>query len=170
MRRWREGDLADDMTHAALTPLLGREFDNFLYASIDDDRNGPLLSVVSALARLEVDPWKEAASLARLPREQAKQRLSSLIGSLPKGATTSLPPEIIASRLIALLPQAGSVKTAAPATLGQVAPGPRSRVLVGLGVLVLLLVGYFIFMARASSLPDGAPVAPVATSEPATRR
>ena len=53
MRRSRAtGDLADDMTHAALTPLLGREFDNFLFASIDDDRNGPLLSVVSALARL----------------------------------------------------------------------------------------------------------------------
>jgi len=171
MRRSRgTEELADDMPHAALTPLLGREFDNFLFASIEDDRNGPLLSVVSALARLEVDPWKEAASLARLPREQAKQRLSSLIASLPKGATTGLSPEIIASRLVALLPQAGSVNTAAPATLRQVAPVPRSRLFVVLGVLVLLLVGYFIFTARASNVPDGAPGTPVATSEPATRR
>ncbi len=164
------GDLADDMTHAALTPLLGREFDNFLFASIDDDRNGPLLSVVSALARLEVDPWKEAASLARMPRDQAKQRLTSLIASLPKGATTSLSPEIIAARLIALLPQAGSVNTAAPATLRQVAPILHSRLFVGLAVLALLLVGYFIFTARASNAPEDAPGAPAATNEPAARR
>ena len=48
------------MTHAALTPLLGREFDNFLFAPLGDDQNGPPLSVVSALAQLEVDPWQEA--------------------------------------------------------------------------------------------------------------
>ncbi len=64
------------MTHAALTPLLGREFDNFLFAPIDDDQNGPPLSVVSALARLDVDPWNEAEGLARMPRDQAKERLT----------------------------------------------------------------------------------------------
>jgi hypothetical protein len=30
-----------------------------------------LLSVLSALARLDVDPWKEAANLAQLPEETA---------------------------------------------------------------------------------------------------
>ena len=133
------------MTHAAITPLLGREFDPFLFATIGDERDGPLLSVVSALARLEVDPWKEAASLARMPRDQAKQRLTSLIASLPKGATTSLSPEIIAARLIALLPQAGSVNTATSATLRQVTPIPYSRLFVGLGAFALLLAAYFIF-------------------------
>ena len=158
------------MTHAALTPLLGREFDNFLFASIDDDRDGPLLSVVSALARLEVDPWKEAAGLARMPREQAKERLTSLIASLPKGSTASQSPKAIAARLIALLPQAGNFNTAAPATLRQVAPIPHSRLFVALGVLALLLVGYFIFTARASNVPEGVPSAPAPTSEPAARR
>jgi hypothetical protein len=171
MRRSRATkDLADGMTHAALTPRLGREFDNFLFSSIDDDRNDPLLSVVSALARLEVDPWKEAASLARMPRDRAKQRLTSLIASLPKGAATSLSPEIIAARLISLLPQAGSVNTAAPATLRQVAPIPHSRLFVGLCLVALLLVGYFIFAARASNAPEGAPGATSAPSEPAARR
>ena len=78
------------MTHAALTPLLGRAFDPFLFASIDDETDGPLLSVVSALARLDVDPWQEAASLARMPKEKAKQRLTSLLASLPPGATSGL--------------------------------------------------------------------------------
>ena len=41
-----------DMTHAALAPLIGAEFDKFLYAPIREDRNGTPLSVLSALARL----------------------------------------------------------------------------------------------------------------------
>ena len=158
------------MTHAALTPLLGREFDSFLFATIDDERNGPLLSVISALARLDVDPWKEAASLAHMPKQLATGRLSSLIASLPKGSTASQSPKAIAARLIALLPQAGNFNTAAPATLRQVAPIPHSRLFVALGVLALLLVGYFIFTARASNVPEGVPSAPASTSEPAARR
>src|SRR5271165_2687878 len=70
------------MTHAALSPLIGPEFDEFLCAPIGEDRNGTMLSVLSALARLDVDPWQEATSLARMPREAAAVRLSALIEAL----------------------------------------------------------------------------------------
>ena len=158
------------MTHAALTPLLGLEFDNFLFASIGDDRNGPLLSVVSALARLDVDPWKEAASLACMPRELAMKRLSSLIASLPKGSTASLSPEVVAASLIARLPQTAGFNVPAPAALLQVVPTQHSRLFIGLGVLALLLVAFFIFTARASDAPRGVVDGPTTTSEPAARR
>ena len=158
------------MTHAALTPLLGPAFDPFLFAKIGDDCDGPLLSVVSALARLDVDPWQEAASLAHMPREEAKQRLTSLLASLPKDATRGLAPEIIAARLIALLPREGAVNTAAPATLRPVASTRHWRFLVGLGLLALLLAGYFIFVARAPNAPESATGVPTATREPAARR
>ncbi len=158
------------MTHAALTPLLGREFDNFLYATIGDDQNGPLLSVVSAFARLDVDPWKEAASLAHMPKQLATGRLSSLFASLPKGSTTGSAPEVVAARLIALLPQAAGFNAPAPAALRQVVPTQRSRLFIGLGVLALLLVGYIIFTARTSNAPEGMAYAPATTSEPAARR
>lgn len=160
----------NDMTHAALTPLLGCEFDPFLFATIGDERDGPLLSVVSAFARLDLDPWKEAASLARMPRDKAKQRLTSLIESLPNGATTGLSPEIVAARLTALLPPPGSVNTAAPATVRQVASIPHSRLFFVLGVVALMLVGYFMFTARASNAPHDARGAAATTSEPAARR
>jgi hypothetical protein len=71
------------MTHAALAPLIGAEFDKFLCAPIREDRNGTPLSVLSALARLDVDPWQEAASLARMPRDTAATRLTALIVALP---------------------------------------------------------------------------------------
>jgi hypothetical protein len=62
------------MTHAALSPLIGSEFDEFLGASIGEDRNGMGLTILSALARLNVDPWQEATSLALMLRETAVQR------------------------------------------------------------------------------------------------
>ena len=60
--RVQEGKSGIDMTHAALAPLIGPEFDEFLGASIREDRNGTGLSVLSALARLNVNPWQEAAN------------------------------------------------------------------------------------------------------------
>ena len=48
------------MTHSALAPLIGAEFDKFLGAPVGEGRNGTPLSVLSALARLNVDPWHEA--------------------------------------------------------------------------------------------------------------
>jgi hypothetical protein len=63
-----------------------------------------LLSVLSALARLDLDPWREAAELARMPKEAAKQRLRSLIEALPDCPPTRPEPGTISTRLIALLP------------------------------------------------------------------
>ncbi|HZL59045.1 MAG TPA: hypothetical protein VFC38_05045 [Stellaceae bacterium] len=73
------------MTRAVSVSLLGSEFDDFLYAPVGEDGNGMRLSVLSALARLDVDPWQEAAKLARLPGKTAIERLASLIAALPDG-------------------------------------------------------------------------------------
>jgi hypothetical protein len=80
------------------------EFDEFLFASIDDDRSEMPLSVLSAFARLDIDPWDEAAALAQMPRSCATQRLGSLIDALP-GNSARLDGGAISGRLIALLPR-----------------------------------------------------------------
>lgn len=67
-----------------------------------------LLSALSALARLDLDPWQEAAKLAGLPGETATQRLASLIAGLPDGPSIHQDPGTIAARLIALLPRPAS--------------------------------------------------------------
>jgi hypothetical protein len=61
------------MTRSPSISVLGSEFDDFLFAPIGEDRNDMPLSVLSALARLDIDPWHEAAELARLPGETATQ-------------------------------------------------------------------------------------------------
>jgi hypothetical protein len=96
---------------------LGSEFDSFLFAPIGEDGNGMRLSVVSALARLDVDPWQEAGTLAQLPGETATQRLALLIASLPDGPSGHPDPGTIAARLIALLPRRACADSPAPETL-----------------------------------------------------
>jgi hypothetical protein len=81
------------------------EFDPFLYAPVGEERNGMLLSVLSALARLDVDPWLEAATLTKMPAKDATLRLTSLLSSQPSEAAILLAPSTVL-RLIALLPKA----------------------------------------------------------------
>jgi hypothetical protein len=92
--------------------LLGPEFDDFLFAPLGEERNGMRLSVLSALARLEVDPWQEAAKLAGLPGATATARLASLIALLPDEPSMHRDPDRIAARLVALLPRSASSRTA----------------------------------------------------------
>jgi hypothetical protein len=82
----------------------GSEFNDFLFAPICEDRNGMSVSVLSGLARSDVDPWQEAANLAQLPEETATQRLTALIGALPDRASAYPDARTIAMRLLALLP------------------------------------------------------------------
>jgi hypothetical protein len=90
------------MTRSSFSALAS-EFDDFLFATIGEGRNDVPLSVLSALARLDIDPWQEAAALAQASRETATQRLASLIAALPDGPSAHPDPGI-AARLIALLP------------------------------------------------------------------
>jgi hypothetical protein len=83
----------------------GSEFNDFLFAPIGEDRNGMLVSVLSGLARSDVDPWQEAAKLAQLPGETATKELAALIGALPDRAASYPDSHAIATRLIAFLPR-----------------------------------------------------------------
>jgi hypothetical protein len=105
------------MTRAASFSVLGSEFDDFLFAPIGEDSNDMTLSVLSALARLDIDPWQEADKLAQLPGETATQRLASLIAALPDWPSMQLDPGKIAARLIGLLPRQASSKNPARETL-----------------------------------------------------
>jgi hypothetical protein len=95
------------------------EFEDFLYALIGSDKNNMPLSVLSALARLNVDPWEEAAELMELPKDAATRRLAALIGRLPGGRYLQADPKTSAGRLIELLPRRGSSNAPSPAKAGR---------------------------------------------------
>ena len=62
------------------------------------------LSVLSMLARLDRDPWAEAARLASLPRTAATTSLADAIASIPIRAWSPAEARAIAQRLIPRLP------------------------------------------------------------------
>lgn len=82
----------------------GTDFDRFLYASVGEDRNGAVVTVVSALARLGLDPWKEAAELASLGREAACARLGTSLSGFNDVPTLALEHAAVAATLTTLLP------------------------------------------------------------------
>ena len=104
------------MTPAASVFFVGSEFNDFLHASIGEENNDMPLTVLSALARLNIDPWGEAAELSELPKHSATQRLAALIARLPSGRWARSDCETIADRLIGLLPR--SDRSKAPAAQG----------------------------------------------------
>jgi hypothetical protein len=92
----------------ALSPFFrDKTFDPFLFAAIGEERNGMLLSVLSALARLDIDPWREAASLSRLQPPAATARLTSLLSSSTSSLIKAPAPATIL-RLVGLLPRAAA--------------------------------------------------------------
>jgi hypothetical protein len=97
------------MTPATSVSVFRSEFDDFLYAAIGADKNDMPLSVLSALARLNLDPWQQAAELRDMSKTTATQRLAELIAQLPgEWARPDLP--ATAQRLIELLPRGATSK------------------------------------------------------------
>jgi hypothetical protein len=87
-------------------------YENFLFAPICDEPGGMRLSVLSALARMNVDPWEEAARLATLPTPDAQKTLVSTLNLFPGKRQRSAETELLAAQLIALLPKASEATTA----------------------------------------------------------
>jgi hypothetical protein len=137
-----------EMTRCTSISPLGSEFDSFLFAPIGEDRNGMLLSVLSALARLDVDPWQEADELARLPRDAATQRLALLIAALPGGPTTHPDLGTIADRLIALLPRRASSNIPSRDTSPSAGAVTNSRIVIFVIIIAFMLSAQYIMGSR----------------------
>ena len=84
--------------------LLHSDLNDFLFAPVGEEQNGVTLSVVSALTRLGLDPWEQAARLTPLPKARAAEALATLIARLPIRRTLSSDDLAISQRLVELLP------------------------------------------------------------------
>jgi hypothetical protein len=144
-----------EMTRAASIPGLGSEFDAFLFAPVGEEPSGMLLSVVSALARLDVDPWREAGKLARLPVEAATQRLASLIAALPEASGPRWDPGAIATRLIGLLPHLDGPHGSTIQLPGASATNKPSTMLIWTIVAMLMLSAQWIAASHQQSPAPG---------------
>jgi|SRR6266480_6316308 len=89
-------------------PSLDPQFDRFLYAPLCE-HDEMMVSVLSALARQNIDPWQLAARLTQLPKAQAVKMLASIVEE--SGSRRWSPSEAneVAVRLIGLLPSQNSL-------------------------------------------------------------
>ncbi len=150
------------MTPATSVTFFRPEFNDFLYAAIGADRNGMPLSVLSALARLDVDPWEEAAELAELSKDAATRRLALLIERLPAGRWAQTDLRAIADRLIALLPRRGSSKVSLvgePTGLRELTSSTVAKILICTALVVTTLI--FVAASREPRSRDDQVDAPV---------
>ncbi|HWH42836.1 MAG TPA: hypothetical protein VNU21_23515 [Usitatibacter sp.] len=97
------------------------------------------LSVLSALARMNLDPWEEAARLAALPTSDAEGALVATLNLLPGHPQKSSETEILAARLVALLPKAGTTAKVAIIVEGRQPPIAYWLVLLCISIAVSLL-------------------------------
>ncbi len=127
------------MERAASPSRLPPEFDDFLFASIGEDQAGCCSAWSRRWQELDVDPWQEAAKLARLPVEAATQRLASLIAALPEAQRPRWDPMTIARRLIGLLPRPANFPAPTPKSLPGIDIAQKSPALVYVLLVVFVL-------------------------------
>jgi len=94
---------------------LPRRYDSFLFAPVCKEFNGAPLTVLSVLARMDLDPWDEAARLGAMQRANAKSALASMLNRIPGGYWSGAEVDGIAAQLVRLLPD-GSTTHDQPAT------------------------------------------------------
>jgi hypothetical protein len=78
-------------------------YNNFLFTPISEQENGMQLSVLSALARANVDPWEEAARLEAMTPGDAEWALVETLSKVPGRTWDLSEAEKIATRLVGLL-------------------------------------------------------------------
>jgi hypothetical protein len=158
-----------EMTPSPSTASLGLVYNAFLFASVADDAAAAPLNTVSVLARLDIDPWREAAELSRLPADSAVQRLAALLVRTPGHPHGLLDAEMIATRLVALLP---ALKSADGAVAARTTNSGRSFdlkfVAIGFGFAVVVLVSGFFQAAniRTADMTGGKPAAASSAPQP----
>ncbi|MCD1618034.1 hypothetical protein K7H20_08230 [Salipiger manganoxidans] len=99
------------------------EFERFLYAPVGTDRKGSSVTVLSALARLGLDPWTETAALVALSRDAARVRLGLLLSKVWDVPALGRDHGTVAQELTLLLPdtppKAAPTWQAAPLAAGR---------------------------------------------------
>ena len=134
------------MARSAVLHPDGSDYDGFLYAFVGEDRNGSMVTVLSTLARLGLDPWKEASELAGVSEGAALTRLGALLAKFSDVPALSGEHETISRKLVSLLP--GRAARHVPSQAGTLISGAGFG-----GVLTILGIASFLFVLARLLFP-----------------
>jgi hypothetical protein len=125
------------------------EYNAFLFASVGEEKIGLPLTVLTALTRLDIDPWREAARLSDLSRETAARALAAVIARLPEGNWKASDSPEIAARLVCCLPERSVPAVPSPEAERPKAEKTKSGVAIGLVWVVLAVTLFFVVLHLA---------------------
>ena len=120
------------------------EYNAFLFAAVGEEKVGLPLTVLTALSRLGVDPWQEAARLSDLPREKAARSFAVTIAKLPECDWKASDAETIAARLVDWLPARSASPIPSSAARRVRGNMNNSRLTVWLGWGAIFVVALFL--------------------------
>ena len=123
----------------------GSDYDAFLFAEVGEDRTGAAVTVLSALARLDLEPWTEARALSRMDPEDARARLKMHFEAITDIPALALATQGRAAKLVSLLPKHAPIRVSKPFEAGNTRLPKLSmswKTMAVLGVVVLTWVYY----------------------------
>ncbi len=138
--------MAVSMTELSRDPI----YESFLAAPVGEDRTGTNVSVLSMLARLDIDPWVEAADLAKMPETRARHRLEALLVRFTDVPAIVTDRSTLAQSLLDFLPVDG--KTARQSTHapdGSSIKSPNGKMIFWI-FATLLFVGWMVKLAQGT--------------------
>lgn len=144
-----------------MNATLRKDFDDFLFAQVGVDASGMPVTLLTVLARLGIDPWEEAADLARLSREVAMQRLTSRLEAMPNAPASAEDTVNLATRLIALLRRVPTRKAESPEVAAPRESVKKSR---RVNVAIYWLMGLVFLLAAQWALSPRPAQTPMDTS------
>jgi hypothetical protein len=147
----------------------------FLFAEVGLEASGVPLTVLSVLARLGEDPWRQAQNWVSLSKETVVDQLADCIRQMPMGPEAIRDARITAKRLSLLLPGAQPTIHAMGASVAGSLPARphwmRAAILIGamgigIAINVMLMSTQNAPAAVAASQQLGAPTPSIMTQRP----
>lgn len=151
---------------------LPSQYDDFLYAVLEPPAHGPSITVLTLFARLDLDPWEEAARLAALSTQDAEVALAATLCRVAGEMRDPYEAKATACQLVARLPRIS------PSTRGASEPATVTSQRGSNFWLIWLCVQIFLLMLvsaqgrgkveNASGTDNGKPELTTKTAPPAT--
>ena len=128
----------------------GSDYDAFLFAEVGEDRAGAAVTVLSALARLDLEPWTEARELSLLNREDAQMRLTTHFEAITDIPALALASGSRAAKLVSLLPKRTPLRVSKSLDAGTDSIPKPSFFWTTLALLGVAVLMWIFFLAQAS--------------------
>ena len=133
------------MTCTSGSTVPSSELDGFLLSDVGVQSNGMPLTVLSLLARMGVDPWREAERLSVLPSESAVSWMAAAISSSPPCSWKQSDVTTLASYLVDRLP----ARSRDPQFDTSISNGLEAVPLWAVMVAFYVAIGVFLFLLMA---------------------